>query len=76
MASELEVCFIETSAKAGINVKQLFNEMAMNLPGGKDTPGSPEKKDEGFNLGQQKDGGSGGAAKDAPEGSKGKGGCC
>ena len=37
LAKELEVMFIETSAKAGINVKQLFNEMAMNLPGVKDS---------------------------------------
>jgi Ras-related protein Rab-6A len=33
LAKELEVAFVETSAKAGINIKQMFNQLAMNLPG-------------------------------------------
>lgn len=32
-ASELEVMFIETSAKAGYNVKPLFRKIAQALPG-------------------------------------------
>ncbi len=32
-AAELKVKFIETSAKVGINVKQLFKELAHSLPG-------------------------------------------
>lgn len=32
-AKELDVAFIETSAKAGYNVKQLFRRVASNLPG-------------------------------------------
>lgn len=32
-AKELDVMFIETSAKTGINIKQLFKNLAENLPG-------------------------------------------
>jgi hypothetical protein len=32
-AKELNVLFIETSAKAGTNVKQLFRRVALALPG-------------------------------------------
>ena len=32
LASELDVEFIETSAKAGINVKALFKNLVSNLP--------------------------------------------
>lgn len=33
LAKDLDVMFIETSAKAGINIKQLFKNLASNLPG-------------------------------------------
>ena len=33
LAKELGVMFIETSAKAGVNIKQLFQNLAMSLPG-------------------------------------------
>ena len=33
MAKELGVLFIETSAKAGVNIKQLFQNLAQSLPG-------------------------------------------
>ena len=32
-ASELNILFMETSAKAGHNVKSLFKKIAMSLPG-------------------------------------------
>ena len=37
LAKELDVMFIETSAKAGINIKQLFKNLAENLPGMENT---------------------------------------
>jgi Fe2+ transport system protein B len=37
-AKELNVMFIETSAKAGHNVKQLFRRVAAALPGMENTP--------------------------------------
>lgn len=40
-AKELNVMFIETSAKAGYNVKQLFRRVAAALPG-MDTPVDPQ----------------------------------
>jgi len=40
-AEELKVMFIETSAKAGYNVKQLFRRVAAALPG-MDTPVEPQ----------------------------------
>jgi hypothetical protein len=46
MAKELEVMFIETSAKAGINVRQLFQNLAQNLPGMEST-GTGKKGGEG-----------------------------
>ncbi|CAH1782227.1 unnamed protein product [Owenia fusiformis] len=62
-AKELNVMFIETSAKAGYNVKQLFRRVAAALPGMeqtdqkkgedmievklKDTPTEPETKESG-----------------------------
>ena len=61
-AKELNVMFIETSAKAGYNVKQLFRRVAAALPGMeqtdprkgemtdvilKETPSEPEAKDGG-----------------------------
>ncbi|CAG2224248.1 RAB6A [Mytilus edulis] len=61
-AKELNVMFIETSAKAGYNVKQLFRRVAAALPGMeqtdkpkgemtevrlKDTPSEPEAKEGG-----------------------------
>lgn len=74
LAKELEVMFIETSAKAGINVKQLFNEMAMNLPGVKDSSEAIPKQQSHFNLGQPTADKPGeGADK---KGKKEKGGCC
>ncbi|XP_057302381.1 ras-related protein Rab6-like [Hydractinia symbiolongicarpus] len=42
-AKELNVMFIETSAKAGHNVKQLFRRVASALPGMENTP---EKKED------------------------------
>ena len=33
LAKELDVLFIESSAKAGINIKQLFKNLASSLPG-------------------------------------------
>ena len=40
-ATELGIMFMETSAKAGHNVKSLFKKIAMSLPGmEKDTPAS------------------------------------
>ena len=33
LAKELGVMFIETSAKAGVNIKQLFQNLALSLPG-------------------------------------------
>jgi len=40
-AKELNVMFIETSAKAGYNVKQLFRKVAAALPGMEDTAAAP-----------------------------------
>lgn len=37
LAKELDVMFIETSAKAGINIKQLFKNLAQSLPGMENT---------------------------------------
>ena len=31
--NDVEILFIETSAKTGLNVKQLFKNLASNLPG-------------------------------------------
>ena len=42
-AKELNVMFIETSAKAGYNVKQLFRRVAAALPGMEST--EPKKDD-------------------------------
>ena len=33
LADELKTMFTETSAKVGINVKQLFSDLAVTLPG-------------------------------------------
>lgn len=33
MAAQLNIMFMETSAKAGHNVKSLFKKIAMSLPG-------------------------------------------
>lgn len=60
-AEELKVHFIETSAKAGINVKVLFKNLAANLPGVDGTPTAPENEDAGkdgnktFKLGESGD---------------------
>ena len=40
LAKELDIMFIETSAKSGINVKQLFTDLAGSLPGVKDGAGA------------------------------------
>ena len=42
-AKELNVMFIETSAKAGHNVKQLFRKVASALPGMENTPDKKEQ---------------------------------
>ena len=33
MSKDLNVMFIEASAKTGVNIKQLFKELASSLPG-------------------------------------------
>ena len=54
-AEELNIRFVETSAKVGINVKQLFKDLANTLPGvGSATPTTkPEEENTqgGFKLG-------------------------
>lgn len=41
-ATEMNIMFMETSAKAGHNVKSLFKKIAMSLPGlEKETQGEP-----------------------------------
>jgi Ras-related protein Rab-6A len=41
-ATQLNIMFMETSAKAGHNVKSLFKKIAMSLPGmEKETQGEP-----------------------------------
>jgi Ras-related protein Rab-6A len=40
-ATELNVMFIETSAKAGYNVKALFRKIAQALPGMENTMNEP-----------------------------------
>ena len=41
MAKHLDVMFIEASAKTGVNIKQLFKELASSLPGiGNDEEGN------------------------------------
>ena len=40
MAEELGTMFTETSAKVGINVKQLFKDLASTLPGVENTKGA------------------------------------
>ena len=49
LAKELDVLFIETSAKAGINIKQLFKNLAQSLPGmeGASKGGDAQNKGEG-----------------------------
>ena len=44
-ATELNVMFIETSAKAGYNVKQLFRRVAAALPGMESTQDKHNKED-------------------------------
>ena len=44
-ATELNVMFIETSAKAGYNVKQLFRRVAAALPGMDTTQDKQNKED-------------------------------
>lgn len=53
-AEELKVHFMETSAKVGINVKQLFKNIAAGLPGvdGQESTAA-EAGDNGFKLGEQ-----------------------
>ena len=53
LATELDVHFIETSAKVGINVKNLFKSLAQQLPGVSDgqVPEQKEEKKAGFSLG-------------------------
>jgi Ras-related protein Rab-6A len=41
-ASELNILFMETSAKAGHNVKGLFKKIALSLPGMEKDPASTE----------------------------------
>mmetsp|Transcript_58048 Transcript_58048/g.121320 ORF Transcript_58048/g.121320 Transcript_58048/m.121320 type:complete len:217 (-) Transcript_58048:9-659(-) len=44
-ARKLKVIYVETSAKAGLNVKSLFRTLAQELPGS-DTPGASTGKEE------------------------------
>ena len=44
-ANDLNVMFIETSAKAGYNVKQLFRRVAAALPGMESTQDKQNKED-------------------------------
>lgn len=44
-ATELNVMFIETSAKAGYNVKQLFRRVAAALPGMESTQDKQNRED-------------------------------
>ena len=68
LAKDLDVMFIETSAKAGINIKQLFKNLASNLPG---MEGTQSLKGEGGSLGggnpQDKKAGAQGGASQAQE---------
>lgn len=43
-AKDMNVMFIETSAKAGHNVKMLFKRLAQTLPGLDQTPGQQENQ--------------------------------
>ena len=55
MAKELsldELQFIETSAKTGINVKQLFKNLATTLPGVKDKEGEKSTQSLGGERGK------------------------
>eukprot|EP00163_Fabomonas_tropica_P003868 TRINITY_DN1344_c0_g1_i5.p2 TRINITY_DN1344_c0_g1~~TRINITY_DN1344_c0_g1_i5.p2 ORF type:complete len:102 (-),score=21.15 TRINITY_DN1344_c0_g1_i5:221-526(-) len=77
MAKEQQVLFIETSAKAGVNVKVLFRKVASALPG-MDKAGPLGAKSEGMidvNLRNAQPGAAGSAqgAEGAAEG--GKSGC-
>lgn len=48
-STQLNIMFMETSAKAGHNVKSLFKKIAMSLPGmEKDTQGEPNTSVEHF----------------------------
>ena len=67
LASELDVEFIETSAKAGINVKALFKNLVSNLPN--QDSDQPESK-ENFKLE-----GADGEAGEAEDNTQKKG-CC
>eukprot|EP00633_Aureoumbra_lagunensis_P001240 CAMPEP_0197300982 /NCGR_PEP_ID=MMETSP0890-20130614/49648_1 /TAXON_ID=44058 ORGANISM="Aureoumbra lagunensis, Strain CCMP1510" /NCGR_SAMPLE_ID=MMETSP0890 /ASSEMBLY_ACC=CAM_ASM_000533 /LENGTH=169 /DNA_ID=CAMNT_0042780123 /DNA_START=120 /DNA_END=629 /DNA_ORIENTATION=+ len=49
-ADDEEIMFIETSAKAGQNVKQLFRKLASALPGGVTTGGGGSRPGGGANL--------------------------
>ena len=40
LSKELGVMFIETSAKAGVNIKQLFQNLAQSLPGMESSTGT------------------------------------
>jgi Ras-related protein Rab-6A len=42
-ANELNIMFMETSAKAGHNVKGLFKKIALSLPGMEKDPASEEQ---------------------------------
>jgi len=46
-AKSYEVMFIETSAKAGFNVKQLFRKLALSLPGETQSPSESSGAGEG-----------------------------
>ena len=68
LADKLKCMFTETSAKVGINVKQLFKDLAATLPGvsgnaaavaeaGTPEASTEQTKPKGFNLAEKKDGG-------------------
>lgn len=49
-AKELGVMSIETSAKAGHNVKTLFKKIALALPGGSGDVKEPEANQSAYNV--------------------------
>lgn len=52
LAKELDVMFIETSAKAGINIRQLFQNLAQSLPGMEGSHGGAKKGDDNEGAGK------------------------
>ena len=51
-AKKLDVMSVETSAKAGMNIKTLFRKITQNLPGVEGLSQAPKIVDNNFNLSQ------------------------